>query len=153
MLLISTPFSNLVAASVRKPCLSDVMRIASLLNQALSKNIVVVFFVTPLSSPPYTPAMHMLSVALAIIKSVANNFLSLPSNVLKTSPSFALRTTILFPAILAASKACNGCPVSCKIKLVASTILFIGFRPIAFNLFCNQLGLSPTVTLLILTPA
>lgn len=37
-------------------------------------------------------------------------------------------TIIFFPLILSASKACKGCPKSCRIKLVTSTILLMGSR-------------------------
>ena len=60
--------------------------------------------------------------------------------------------TIELPEMLAASKAWSGCPVSCKTKLVISTMLLIGLSPIDFNLFCNHSGDGATVILLIETP-
>jgi hypothetical protein len=43
---MSTPFSNRVAASVRKLWRKEVFRISSGLNQALSRNILTVLFLT-----------------------------------------------------------------------------------------------------------
>ena len=153
VLLISTPFSKRVAASVRNPCRKDVVRILAGLNQALSKKIFFVAVVTPLCTPPYTPAMHMASVSLQITRSSADNFLSLLSNVVKGVPSGKFFIITLLPVIISASKACKGCPVSCKIKLVISTILLMGRRPMLFNFCCNHLGLSAIVIPRMLTPA
>ena len=153
VLLISTPFSNRVAASVRSPCFIDVIRTVLLSKHALSKNICWVLWLIPLSAPPYTPAMHILAWLLAIIKSVATSFRSTASSVIKACPSVAFFTIMVLFTIFEASKACNGCPVSCNIKLVISTMLFMHFTPIAFSLFCSHIGLSPTVMPLMLTPA
>ena len=113
----------------------------------------MVVAVTPLPFPPYTPAIHMPSFALQIIKSLLLNFLSLASRVVKTVPSASFFTIISAPIIASASKACKGCPVSCKMKLVISTILFIGLNPIDCSRFFNHCGDSFTSTPLILIPA
>ena len=88
----------------------------------------------------------MASSELQITRSSADNFLSFSSSVKKGVASGKVLIITLFPAILSASKACNGCPVSCKIKLVMSTILLMGRRPILFNFCCNHFGLSAIVT-------
>ena len=152
VLLISTPFSKRVAASVRRPCRKDVLRIVVGLNQALSRKIFLVIAVTPLCIPPYTPPIHIGSSALQIIKSSADNFLSFSSSVTKGVASGRFFTITFLPVMASASKACRGCPVSCKIKLVMSTILLIGRRPILFNFCCSQSGLWAMVTPSILTP-
>ena len=68
---ISMPFSKRVAASVLSPWRIDVLRIAVEWKQALSRKMAVVLLVTPLLLPPKTPAIHILSAALQIIKSSA----------------------------------------------------------------------------------
>ena len=150
---MSIPFSKRAAASVLKPWATEVFRMVTGSNQALSIKIFLVVVVTPLSIPPYTPAIHIGFSALHIIRSPADNFLSFSSSVVKTVPSFSFFTTILLPVILPASKACKGCPVSCNIKFVISTILLMGFKPMAINFCCSHLGLSATVMPLMLTPA
>ena len=105
----------------------------------------VVDDVTPLSNPPNTPAIHIGSLALQIITSLSFNIRSIPSNVLNVLFSKPVLTMILFPEIFSKSNACKGCPKSCKTKLVMSTILLIGLKPIANNAFFSQLGDSLTV--------
>ena len=69
---------------------------------------------TPDFTPPKTPAIHIGSSALQIIKSSAESVLSIPSKVLKTVPSGHFFTITLLPIISSASKACKGCPKSCN---------------------------------------
>ena len=79
----STPLSYLNEASVFKPCLFAVFLIKTGLNRALSINILLVFSVTPDSSPPKTPAKHISFSLLQIIMSSLSSFLSCPSRVVK----------------------------------------------------------------------
>ena len=65
----STPLSYLKEASVFNPCLLAVFLILTGLNKALSIKTCFVFSFTPESIPPKTPAMHISSVSLQIIKS------------------------------------------------------------------------------------
>ena len=123
------------------------------LNQALSIKIFLVSFVTPLYRPPYTPPIHIGPSPLHIMRSSANNFLSFSSRLINSVPSGKFFTIIFLPVILSASKACRGWPVSCNIKLVISTILLIGLRPMLFNFCCSHRGLSPMLTPWRLTPA
>ena len=79
---ISTPFSNLAAASVLKPCLNDVLRMLMGSNHAHSIKMSFVLSVTPLFAPPKTPAIHMASPSvLHIMRSSLCSFLSFSSNV------------------------------------------------------------------------
>ena len=113
------------------------------------------FFVvslTPLSNPPYTPAIHMPPSVSHIIKSSALKVSLLASRVVKLLPSSKVFTNTLFPLILSASNACSACPYSHKTKFVISTILLIDFTPRLFNLFFNQLGDSLIFTSLISRP-
>ena len=112
----------------------------------------VVVSVTPESSPPNTPAMHIGSRALQIIRSSAESLRSIPSSVVKRVPSGQVRTTIRPPSIFAASNACRGCPVSCRTKLVMSTTLFFGFIPIARSRRWSHSGEGATFTPVIVTP-
>jgi len=73
-----------------------------------SKNMEVVDSVTPDSIPPKTPAIHIGSFSLQIIKSVFDSVRSIPSSVKNFSSFLAFRTITLFPFIFAASKACKG---------------------------------------------
>ena len=103
---MSTPFSNLVAASVLNPCFNDVFRMPDEAKQALSRNMFVVVADTPLFNPPNTPAMHMGALLPSHInKSSANNFLSFSSRVVNTVSGSAFFTIILFLSILSASNA------------------------------------------------
>ena len=143
---MSTPFSKRVAASVLNPWCTDVLRIWTFSNQALSKKILLVDALTPLCKPPKTPAIHIGFSISQIIKSSAVNFLSFSSNEVNKLLGAHFFTTTFFPWIFAASKACNGWPVSCKMKLVMSTILLIDLAPIDCNLFFNHVGDGPTFT-------
>ena len=149
---MSTPFSNLVAASVLSSWRNAVFLTKPLSKQADSRNIDVVVALTPLFMPPYTPAIHMGSCSLQIIKSLPLSFLSFSSSVLNNFPSSENFTITLLPEMVLASNACKGCPVSCKIKLVMSTILLIGLKPMLFNFCCSHSGLSVTVMFEMLTP-
>ena len=108
VLLMSTPFSKRVAASVRRPCFKEVLRTDVGLNHALSKKIFFVLAVTPLCIPPYTPPIHMGASVLHIIRSSANNFLSFSSSVTKGVPSGRFFMMSFLPVMASASKACSG---------------------------------------------
>ena len=153
VLLISTPFSKRAAASVRKLWRKDVLRMVTGLNQALSKKIFLVSAVTPLCKPPNTPPKHMGSpLPLHIIRSSPWSFRSFSSKVIKGVPSGRFFTITVFPFIWSASKACRGWPVSCKMKLVISTILLMGRSPTDLIRCCNHSGLSLMVTFSMRTP-
>ena len=91
-------------------------------------------------------------VASAIIQSCWSKVRSASSKVTSFSPSFALRMLTVLPSIASASKACKGCPKVCSTKLVISTALFLGVRPIAIKCSFNQSGLSVIVTFEIKVP-
>ncbi len=85
-------------------------------------------------------------------RSSADSLRSTPSSVTNGVPSGQVLTTILSPLIFAASNACNGCPVSCKMKFVMSTTLFFGLMPIARRRCCNQSGEGAILIPVIVTP-
>ena len=111
-----------------------------------------VLSVTPLFAPPNTPAMHRGLVASAIMQSCGSKVRSTSSKVTSFSPAFAARMFTVLPPIVSASKACKGCPKVCSTKLVLSTALFLGVRPIAIKCSFSQSGLSVIVTFEIKVP-
>ena len=74
----------------------------------------VVDSVTPESIPPNTPAIHIGFSPSHIIRSSSCNSLTTSSNVVNLVPALQVFTSTLLPETLLASKACNGCPNSCK---------------------------------------
>ena len=94
---MSTPFSKRVAASVLKPWYTDVLRICTFSNQALSKKIRLVVALTPLCKPPKTPAIHIGFSISQIIKSSADNFRSFSSNVVNKLFGAHFFTTTFLP--------------------------------------------------------
>ena len=82
----SIPRSKRKDASVLSPCRFAVFLTLTGLKYALSKNMLVVVSVTPLSIPPKTPAMHMGFSASHIIKSSLSSSLSKPSRVVNLVP-------------------------------------------------------------------
>ena len=105
VMLGSQPLSYLKEASVLRLCLFADFLIEMGLKYADSRKTLVVCSVTPDFKPPKTPAIHMGSFELQIIKSSEDKALSFSSRVIKVEPSFAFLTIILFPSIFAASKA------------------------------------------------
>ncbi len=146
------PLSNLYEASVCRPWRRDVLRTDTGLKVALSRNTEVVSADTPDLSPPKTPAMHMPSEALQIIRSEAASSRSTPSRVTNFDPAGSVLTTTLSPVTAAASKACRGCPVSWRTKLVMSTTLLIGLRPIDLRRCWSHSGDGFTVMPRIVSP-
>ena len=102
--------------------------------------------VTPESSPPNTPAMHIGPSASAMTMSVASSLRVRPSRVTMGSSWAARRTMTLPPRILSASKVCRGWPVSKRMKLEMSTTLLMGRRPMERSFFCSHSGDGATVT-------
>ena len=96
------------------------------------------------------PASATARSASAITSTSGDSVRSSSSRVTSRSPAAARRTTIFaFPsawASLARSKAWSGWPVSQSTKLVTSTTLLIGRRPMAVSRCCSHAGLGPTVT-------
>ena len=119
---------------------------------ALSRKTLVVCSVIPESWPPKTPAIHIGSSALQIIRSAADKLRSTPSNVTNFCPSVAFLTMTLLPLILSASNEWSACPISWRTKLVTSTTLLIGRMPTVERAFLSQSGDSLIVTPLMLTP-
>ena len=142
----STPRSKRNEASVCRPCRLAVRRMDTASKHALSRNTAVVASVTPLPCPPNTPAMHSPPLTSAIIRSSALSFRSTPSRVVNAVPSGRCFTSTWSSAIRSASKAWSGCPSSCCTKLVTSTTLLIGFKPMASRRSCSQAGEGPTIT-------
>ena len=102
--------------------------------------------------PPNTPAMHIPSFGLHIIRSLDERLLSTLSSVTNLLFSGRFFMMTFFPSILSASNECNGWPTSCWTKFVMSTTLFIGLRPTALSLFLSHSGDSAIVTPLIVMP-
>ena len=109
-------------------------------------NTSVVVSVTPESSPPNTPAIHIGFSVSQIIRSLSESLRSTPSKVTNGVPSGHVRTITLPPLILPASNACNGWPTSCRMKFVMSTMLLCGFSPIERSRFWSHSGDSATLT-------
>ena len=91
-------------------------------------------------SPPMTPANPIAPEASQIINSSPVNLRSTPSKVLNKVPAGKLSTINLPPLISCQSYACIGCPKPWQMKLVMSTTLLIGRKPIAARRSCNQEG-------------
>ena len=108
----SIPLSNLKEASVYIECLFDDFLIDVGLNIADSKKIFFVFEVTPESKPPNIPPKHNGSPSEQIMISSSLRDISFPSRVLNFVFEGRFLTSIL--VILSKSKACKGCPISCK---------------------------------------
>ena len=106
----STPRSKRNEASVFSPWRRAVLRTEVGWKQALSRNTEVVASVTPEPMPPNTPAMHMGSRLLQIIRSAPSRVRSTPSRVVNLVPAAQVFTTMLSPAILSRSKQCRGWP-------------------------------------------
>ncbi|MPN00549.1 hypothetical protein SDC9_147745 [bioreactor metagenome] len=96
----SAPLSKRNEASVLRLWRFELFLTETGLKKALSINTFVVEAVTPDSSPPKTPAIHIGFVALQIIRSSALRTRSAWSSVTNFSPSNALLTTTLPPSIL-----------------------------------------------------
>ena len=111
----STPRSKRKDESVFNPWRRAVLRTHVGLKQADSKKISVVSLVTPDFKPPNTPAIHIDSFSLHIIKSLEVNVRSTSSSVTNFSPSTAGFTMTFPPAIRFKSKQCSGCPVAWSI--------------------------------------
>ena len=75
------------------------------LKYALSMNTLVVLSVTPESKPPNTPAIHIPSSVLQIIRSFSPRERSTPSKVVNLVPSASVFTIILLSLILSPSNA------------------------------------------------
>ena len=134
-MLGSMPRSNRNEASVLNPCLLAVFRILTGSKYADSRKMFVVVVLIPEFKPPKTPAIHMGCFELQITKSSWCSLRSTLSKVVNFSFLCAVRTITFLSVILSASKACSGCPKPCNTKLVISTMLLIGTKPIAFSLF------------------
>ena len=104
----SIPLSKRKDASVFNPCRFAVLRILTGLKYALSKKMLSVTSVTPLSIPPNTPAIHIGFSISQIIRSSSCSSRSRPSNVVNLVPFLTVLTTTLSPDILLLSKACKG---------------------------------------------
>ena len=92
---MSSPFSKRLEASVRMPREMAVWRMLGPEKLADSNTITEVSSVISLLKPPMTPAMPTGLSASAITSMSGVSGRSLPSRVCMTSPSRALRTTIL----------------------------------------------------------
>ena len=99
----SSPFSNLLEASVLSPILLEERRILVPLKQAASNNNVLISSVTMEFSPPMIPASPTSFSPSQIMSTSLSRFLSSPSRVVNLSPSLALRTMISFPAMVSKS--------------------------------------------------
>ena len=106
------PFSYLPELSVLKPNFLAVSLTLPPLNTADSKTTVFVLSSISEFCPPITPATATGFSLSAITSIELSNFLSCSSNVVITSPSFALLTIMCFPDIEFISNACIGCPSS-----------------------------------------
>ena len=138
----STPRSKRYDESEVSAVRRDVRRMPCGVKYADSSRISVVAAVTPLCRPPITPARASAAPdASEISKSSAVRTWADSSSARNASPSVAWRTTMP-PVRLAASKACSGWPSSCSTKLVTSTMLLIGRRPMASSRCLSQAGLS-----------
>ena len=110
----SMPFSNLAELSERSVNARDVFLTLSRANLADSKMIVFVSSLTPLFSPPITPATATGRSASAITSIFSVSMFFFPSRVTISSPLFAFLTTIVAPLRSLRSNACIGCPISVK---------------------------------------
>ena len=106
------PFSKRLELSVLKPNFLAVKRTLPLLNVAASNTTVFVSSVIPEFAPPITPATATGFSSSAITRLSVFKVLSISSNVVIFSFSFALLTIICFPATFSMSNACIGCPSS-----------------------------------------
>ena len=97
-LLGSSPFSNFPDESVRSPSLFEESLIFVPSNVAHSNTIVDTSSVIFEFSPPMIPAIATAFLASFIIRMSLSSFLTTPSSVSNSSPSFALSTTILCPS-------------------------------------------------------
>ena len=124
-----TPFSKRAEDSVRMPSVRDVTRLLPRSNAAHSNSTRRVPSVISLSSPPMMPARPVAFSLSAITSMLPFKTCSLPSSVVRCSPSLARRTTMVCSRTLSRSKACMGWPVSSMMKLVMSTMLLMGRTP------------------------
>ena len=97
VLRISSPFSNLAEASVRIPRARAVRRMEVPLKLADSKTTSTVSSTISLFSPPMMPARPTARVSSAMTSMEEFRFRTLPSRVVRDSPSLARRTMILPP--------------------------------------------------------
>ena len=141
----SCDFSKRMDASVRSLSATDVLRTLVASKQALSSTIRLVAGPMALSRPPMTPAIAMgpLESAMTRLDGFRLYFSSLSATI--WSPARALRTKMVSPASLSASKACIGWASSDMTKFVTSTMLLIEFRPMASRRYCSQSGDGATV--------
>ena len=142
----SCAFSKRMLASVRSLIADDVLRIDDAWKFALSSTTRVVFSLIALSPPPITPASAIAPAASAITRFEASSVYASSLSARNRSPAFAGRTKIVSPCSRSASNACIGCASSAITKFVISTMLLIGFSPIAVSRYCSHNGEGCTVT-------
>ena len=104
----SMPFSNLAELSLRSASAREVFLTLSRANFADSNTIVVVSSLTPLFSPPITPATATGRFASAMTSIFSLRTFFLPSRVTISSPFSAFLTTIALPPRSRRSNACIG---------------------------------------------
>ena len=108
----SRPFSYRAEASVRMPSAVAVRRMDTPLKLADSKTTMAVSPTISELAPPMTPATPTGLCSSQMHSMLGVSLRSLPSSVWMTSPSRAVRTTILPPSTQEKSKACMGWPYS-----------------------------------------
>ena len=99
----SRPFSNFPEASVLIPSLLVLFLMLVPSNVAASNSIVLTSSVIIEFSPPIIPARPTAFSPSQITRVCESSFLTCPSRVTNSSPSFAVLTTILEPAIVSRS--------------------------------------------------
>ena len=122
------------------------MRIDEAWKFALSSTTRVVLAPIALSPPPITPASAMAPPASAITRLAGSSVYVSSFSARKLSPGFAGRTKIVSPCSRSASNACIGWASSAITKFVMSTMLLIGFSPMAVSRYCSHSGEGCTVT-------
>ena len=133
-------------ASVRSLTAELVLRIDEAWKFALSSTTRVVFALMALPPPPITPASAMAPPASAITRLDESSVYVSSFSARKLSPGFAGRTKMVSPCSRSASNACMGCANSAITKFVISTMLLIGFSPMAVSRYCSHKGEGCTVT-------
>ena len=120
-------------ASVRSLIADEVLRIDDAWKLALSSTTRVVFPLIALSPPPITPASAIAPAASAITRFDGSSVYASSFSARNASPAFAAPDEDGVAVQQVASNACMGCASSAMMKFVISTMLLIGFRPIAVS--------------------